>query len=117
MNALHTAGGHLSATEIYARVHASTPGLTEPTVYRTLDFLAQNDLVRATRAAGGKSMYELARHEHHHMVCSICGHEQEVSQIQLQEIYDQVEQITGYQLTESHLTFTGLCPNCKETGG
>lgn len=117
MNALHTAGGHLSATEIYAQVQASTPGLTEPTVYRTLDFLAQNNLVRATHTGGGKMEYELARHQHHHVVCRVCRHEQEVSQAQLQAIYDQVEQITGYLLTESHLTFTGLCPNCKEKGG
>ncbi len=114
LNALHESGGHLSATEIYARVHASAPGLTEPTVYRTLEFLAENELIRATHAGGGKLEYELARHPHHHLVCRVCGGEQEVSQSQLQAIYDQVEQITGYRLTESHLTFMGLCPQCKE---
>lgn len=113
MNALHASGGHLSATEIYTQVHTSTPGLTEPTVYRTLEFLAQNELVRVTHAGGGKLEYELARHQHHHLVCSSCGQEQEVSQEQLQAIYDQVEQITGYRLTESHITFMGLCPDCK----
>jgi Fur family ferric uptake transcriptional regulator len=113
MNVLHAADGHLSATDIYARVHASTLGLTEPTVYRTLDFLAKNELIRVTHASGGRLQYELARHQHHHIVCSMCGQEHEVSQDQLQAIYDQVEQITGYRLTESHLTFTGLCLQCK----
>ena len=113
MNVLHAEGGHLSATEIYARVHTSTPRLTEPTIYRTLDFLVQNGLVSVTHTRDGKLRYELARHQHHHLVCSGCGQEQEVSQAQLQAIYDQVEQITGYRLTESHLTFTGLCPDCK----
>jgi Fe2+ or Zn2+ uptake regulation protein len=113
LNVLHTAGGHLAATEVYDQVHLSTPGLTEPTVYRTLDFLIQNGLVRVTHTHSGKMLYELARHPHHHIVCSNCGQEQEVSQDQLQAIYDQVEQITGYRLTESHLTFTGLCPHCK----
>jgi Fe2+ or Zn2+ uptake regulation protein len=117
MNTLHADGGHLSATEIYARVHPSTPGLTEPTVYRTLDFLAQNDLVRITHTASGKLEYELARHQHHHMLCRLCGQEQEVSQAQMQAIYDQVEQVTGYRLTESHMTFTGICPNCKSKEG
>lgn len=113
MNVLHAAGKHLLATEVCAQVHASAPGLTEPTIYRTLDFLVQNELVSVTHASGGKLKYELARHQHHHLVCSVCGQEQEVSQAQLQAIYDQVEQITGYRLTESHLTFTGLCPGCK----
>jgi Fe2+ or Zn2+ uptake regulation protein len=113
MNALHAAGAHLSATEIYARVHTSTPGLTEPTIYRTLDFLAQNGLVSVTHTGGGRLEYELARHQHHHIVCSCCGQEQEVSQAQIQAIYDQVEQITGYRITEKHLTFMGQCPRCK----
>lgn len=113
VNALHAAGGHLTALEIYSQVRGSTPGLTEPTVYRTLDFLVENELVRVTHTGGGKLAYELARHQHHHMVCRVCGQEQEVSQAQLQAIYDQMEQITGYRLTESHITFSGLCPNCK----
>jgi Fe2+ or Zn2+ uptake regulation protein len=113
MNVLHAADRHLSATEIYSRVHTLKPGLTEPTIYRTLDFLAQNELVRITHSSSGKLRYELARHQHHHLVCSICGQEQEVSQVQLQEIYNQIEQITGYRLTESHITFMGLCPHCK----
>ena len=113
MNALHDAGEHLSATEIYARVHASTPGLTEPTIYRTLDFLVQNGLVSATHAGGGRLEYELARQQHHHLFCTLCGQEQEIPQAQLQAIYDQLEQITGYRLTETHITFTGLCPHCK----
>ncbi len=113
MNALHATGRHLSATDIYALVHTSTPGLTEPTVYRTLEFLVQNDMVRATHAGNGKMEYELARHQHHHIVCNACGQTQEVSQAQLQAIYDQMEQITGFRMTESHLTFTGLCPDCK----
>jgi Fe2+ or Zn2+ uptake regulation protein len=116
LNALHTTEGHLSATDIYAKVHGTVPGLTEPTVYRTLDFLTLNKLVRVTHTSGGKMEYELARHQHHHLVCSHCGQEQEVSQSQLQTIYDQLEQITGYRLTESHLTFTGLCNQCKTKG-
>jgi Fe2+ or Zn2+ uptake regulation protein len=117
LNALHSSGGHLSATGIYAIVHHSTPGLTKPTVYRTLDFLVQNQLVRVTHSGNGKLVYELARHQHHHIVCHICGQEQEVSQSQMQAIYDHLEQVTGYRLTEDHLTFTGICSNCKEIGG
>jgi Fe2+ or Zn2+ uptake regulation protein len=117
LNALHTSGRHLSATEIYVLVHTTTHGLTEPTIYRTLDFLVKNKLVHATHTGGGRLVYELARHQHHHMVCSNCGQEQEVSHKQMEEIYDQLEQVTGYRLTENHLTFTGLCPHCKDAGG
>lgn len=116
LNALHAAGGHLSATEVFAHVQISTPGMTEPTVYRTLEFLTQNQLVHATHAGGGKMEFELARHQHHHIICQACGTEQEITQYQLQMLYDQIEAITGYRLIENHLTFTGLCPQCKNNG-
>ena len=113
MNVLHAAGEHLSATEDLRPspcFHARADGTDHLPHAR---FFGAKWLVRVTHAGGGKLEYELARHQHHHLVCSVCGQEQEVSQAQLQAIYDQVEQITGYRLTESHITFTGLCPHCK----
>jgi hypothetical protein len=35
----------------------------------------------------------------------------------MENFYAQVEIIVGYRLTETHLTFSGLCPICKPTGG
>lgn len=114
LNILHDSGGHLSATAIYEQVRPLLPGITEPTVYRTLEFLCQNGLVRDTHAAGGRLEYELARVDHHHLVCRNCGQHAEIAHEQLLFIYDQLEQVTGFRLTESHITFTGLCPHCKD---
>lgn len=117
LNILIAEGGHLFATDIYSRGQVLTPGLTEPTVYRTLEFLVENDLVRMTHTGNGKLAYELARHPHHHVKCIKCGQEQEILQHDMEKIYAQVENIVGYRLTETHLTFSGLCPVCKPTGG
>jgi Fe2+ or Zn2+ uptake regulation protein len=46
LHVLHHSGGHLSPAEVYERAHAQLPGLTESTVYRTLEFLAENGLAR-----------------------------------------------------------------------
>lgn len=112
-NVLHESGGHLIRTEIYERVQAVAPILTEPTVYRTLDFLVESGLVRVTHVGNGRLEYELARHIHHHLLCSACGQEQEISHDQMKAIFEQIEFSTGYRLTESHITLTGLCPHCK----
>lgn len=116
LNVLYDSGGHLTPTEIFERLQTVLSGATEPTVYRNLDFLRENGLIRATHSRSGRLQYEIVTHLHHHLVCKACGQEIEVKHEQLQPLYDQLEQSTGYRLTENHFTFMGYCPHCKEKG-
>ncbi|MEJ5224954.1 MAG: Fur family transcriptional regulator [Anaerolineales bacterium] len=111
---LHDADGHLTPVEVYERAAAILPGITEPTVYRTLDFLSQHGLALAAHIGSGKLVYEIARHQHHHAVCQNCGREVEIAHAALESLYTQIETQTGYALTTSHLTFFGLCPECQK---
>ena len=110
MEALHE-GGHLSPGQIYDRIRAD--GMTETTVYRTLDFLARNGIVHPTQVGGGHLAYELAGHDHHHLVCRICGAQLDLEPDVLDAAISQIEFQTGYQVDAGHLTFFGLCPKCK----
>ena len=69
---------HLSPSEVYKQAKQDLPGLTEPTVYRTLEFLAKNGLARPTQRGNGHLTYEIAGEDHHHIVCRLCGDEMEV---------------------------------------
>jgi Fe2+ or Zn2+ uptake regulation protein len=110
---LHDSPGHFSPAEVYTRVRASLPGVTETTVYRTLEFLAQNEMVMSTLTKAGHLVYEIAGHEHHHVLCRTCGQSVEIDHALLSQLYDQLEARTGFQLTAGHLTFFGLCPDCR----
>ena len=113
MHTLHISGGHLTPLEIYDQVRGAISGVTEATIYRTLEFLAENDFVRATHAGRGRLEYEMAGAEHHHLLCRACGHELALPREQLDFLYIELERQTGFRLTESHLTLVGLCPHCK----
>lgn len=114
LHVLHHSGGHLSPAEVYERALTELPSLTEPTVYRTLEFLAENGLARPAHMGSGHLVYEIARHEHHHLKCRVCGNEMEVEHTLLKSMYQKLESESGYKLTDSHLTFFGLCPNCQK---
>lgn len=115
LHVLRGAGGHLSPTQIYRRSRDEMPALTEPTVYRTLDFMTRHGLVRSTPLANGKAVYELAGREHHHLVCRKCGRTVEVGHATLGPLYRELEAVTGYKLEPGHASFFGLCPQCKGT--
>jgi Fur family transcriptional regulator, ferric uptake regulator len=113
LHILKSSGGHLSPSQVYNLAHASIPGLTETTVYRTLEFLVDNDIVYPAHNDGGHLTYELAGHDHHHLVCRVCGTQVDLEPAGLQGEISQLELQTGYQIDAGHLTFFGLCPDCQ----
>jgi Fur family transcriptional regulator, ferric uptake regulator len=110
LEALHHEG-HLSPAEIYASVRKT--GMTEATVYRTLEFLTENEIIYAAPNPNGHLTYELAGHDHHHLVCRGCGAQVDLELAALQGALAQLGQQTGYTLNTGHLTLFGLCPKCK----
>ena len=115
LHVLHHAGTHLSPSEVYRQAKRELPGLTEPTVYRTLEFLAENGLARPARTSSGHLTYEIAGDDHHHIVCRRCGNEVQVEHSLLESLYRKLESTTGYLRIDSHMTFFGLCPGCQRT--
>jgi Fe2+ or Zn2+ uptake regulation protein len=115
LHVLHHEGTHLSPGEVYKQAQAELPGLTEPTVYRTLEFLADNGLVRPSYSSSGHLTYEIAGSEHHHIVCRICGGEIEVEHTMLESLYRLLEMSSEYRSIDSHVTFFGVCPSCQKS--
>jgi len=114
LHVLHHSDAHLSPVEVYKQAQAELPSLTEPTVYRTLEFLADNGLVRPSYSASGHLTYEIAGDEHHHMICRDCKDELEVDHIMLESLYRLLEETGGYRSIDSYVTFFGICPNSQK---
>ena len=114
LHVLHHEGTHLSPTEVFARAKEAIPGLTEATVYRTLEFLTQNGLAHPAHIGSGKLVYEIASQDHHHLICRKCGGEVQIDHAPLEKVYVELEANSGFRFIDSHVTFFGLCPNCQE---
>jgi Fur family ferric uptake transcriptional regulator len=110
LEALHH-DGHLSPAEIYARVRST--GMTEATVYRTLEFLRANGIIFAAHGGDGHLTYDLAGRNHHHLVCRRCGAQMEIQADLFRDVFTFLEQQTGYQVDAGHLTLFGVCPTCR----
>jgi Fur family ferric uptake transcriptional regulator len=110
LQALHD-GGHLTPAQIYERVHQT--GMTEATVYRTLEFLVGNGILMVADRGNGHLAYELSSASHNHIICRRCGAQLEVDPALLAPAISQMESKTGFHLSAGHLTFFGLCPECQ----
>jgi Fe2+ or Zn2+ uptake regulation protein len=113
LDVLQRSHGHLTPLEICRLAEQALPGLTEPTVYRTLNFLAQQGLVLVAHVGNGQLVYEIAGRNHHHLICRNCGSTCEIDHDLLKSLYEQFQASTGYHIDNFHVTFFGLCPDCR----
>jgi len=114
LHVLRHAGTHLSPQEVYQQARRDLPSLTQPTVYRTLDFLTENGFARPAQTGNGHLRYQIAGNDHHHVVCRICGDEVEIGHAVLENLYHELESTSGYLRIDSHMTFFGICPTCQK---
>ncbi|MCG2713916.1 MAG: transcriptional repressor, partial [Candidatus Omnitrophica bacterium] len=69
---------HLSAEDIYMKIHPRHPNIGLTTIYRTLDVLSSLGMVYKLDFGDGRARYEFAEgpkgaHHHHHLVCTDCN--------------------------------------------
>ena len=78
LDVLSSTEDHLSAEDIYMRVHETYPAIGLTSVYRTLDMLVNIGLVYKFDFGDGRSRFEIAegpkgKDHHHHLVCTACN--------------------------------------------
>jgi Fur family transcriptional regulator, ferric uptake regulator len=104
---------HLSADDVVTSVQAQLPSVNPSTVYRTLDLLVAEGLLRRTDLGSGRAFYEVAHdHAHHHVVCESCGRVAHFHDEVLGDTAHRIAAETGYALGEGEITLYGLCPEC-----
>lgn len=104
---------HLTADEVLARATARLPEISRATVYNTLGELVSLGEITEVATDGRAKRYDPNVHRpHQHLVCSGCGAIRDVHPTgdPLGLLPDSERH--GFTVTESDLTYRGLCPAC-----
>jgi len=115
---------HMSAEDIYMKLHKTHSNIGLTTVYRTLEVLSDMALVFKMDIGDGRARYELAEspkkpNHHHHLVCTGCRKivdysdfiDQEVKL--LQETEKGLSKKYNFKITNHLIQFYGLCGDCS----
>lgn len=125
INLLTETKEHLSAEEIYLKVHAIYPAIGLTSVYRTLDVLVNMGVIQKFDFGDGRSRYEIIdRHDnkdhHHHLVCTQCKKiinykdfiDEEIEL--LKKIEKTLSEKYKFEINNHLIQFYGLCSQCKQ---
>ncbi|MFA5088597.1 MAG: Fur family transcriptional regulator [Candidatus Omnitrophota bacterium] len=123
LDILSQSKGHLSAEDIYLKIHPKYPNVGLTTVYRTLDVLSNLGMISKLDFGDGRARYEFIEgptgtHHHHHLVCTICNRvidyadfiDEEVEL--LSETEKGLEKKYNFKITHHVMQFYGLCQKC-----
>ncbi|MEI8306371.1 MAG: Fur family transcriptional regulator [Chloroflexales bacterium] len=118
LEALQHGGHHMSADEIAQTITARYPSISvDPTtIYRTLRWLRDVDLVSETSLGQNHMLYALlSHHDHHHLVCEICNMVIEIDPLILEPLRLELDTRYGFAARLAHFSIFGLCATCRST--
>jgi Fur family transcriptional regulator, ferric uptake regulator len=114
LDALFGSGGHRSAEDLAAEVHARAPDVHLSTIYRNLEELERLGVVDSTRLGNGPATYHLASAAHGHLACEQCGTMTEVPDQIFADLIRAAETTYGFAINPHRFAVTGRCANCRQ---
>lgn len=106
----------LSPFDVFELARRQYPKLGLVTVYRTIEKLAELELVQRVHQPSGCQAFIAARSDHHHLlICLECGRAEFFSGDSdlIEPLMRQVGEESGYQIGDHWLQLFGVCVTCQ----
>lgn len=106
--------GHPSASHLYEQIQAQFPTTSPATVYKTLHLLKELGEVLELGFSNDDNRYDGNKpYPHPHLICLRCRKITDPQVSLVNDLTQEVAQLTGYQVLSHRLDFYGLCPDCR----
>jgi Fur family peroxide stress response transcriptional regulator len=102
---------HPTAESVYNRLSKQLPGLSQATIYRTLQFFESENLIRKVSSPGAIGRFDANVDPHQHHVCRVCGSLEDISVPELHSAA--IPRVSGFTVEELDIRLVGLCEACS----
>jgi len=105
---------HFSAQEVWEEVRARGVVVGRATVFRTLDLLAELNVLNRIHAGDGCHRYTVCEtSHHHHFMCVVCGRVQPLEAPGIESQIGRLADEAGFEVLTHHLELLGRCRDCQ----
>ncbi|HYP29566.1 MAG TPA: transcriptional repressor [Blastocatellia bacterium] len=105
---------HLTASEVYEAARRLLPTISYATVYNSLRYLKEAQLVGEITFGNAASRYDGKTERHDHAICTGCGKIVDFHLAQTPELMRAAARHSRFRPESIHLTLRGLCPGCSD---
>ncbi len=117
IEALTDSGAHMTIGAIRQHISAHTgdDSLTEPTIYRILQWLKDIGVIAQTDIAQSGVVYQvIGAPPHHHLICLRCGCISDLPDALFDEVRARIRDDYQFQPRIDHMAIYGYCAQCTE---
>jgi len=110
IDAIYT-NGHINIDNLYMNIKNKFDSISLATIYKNINSMISNLLLEEVKIPNQKSVYEITKDKHSHLVCIKC---EEVLDVYTDEkdIVNSICKENNFLVSQSELIITGTCQNC-----
>jgi Fur family transcriptional regulator, ferric uptake regulator len=114
LDILEAEHGHITSSDILAKVNEINPSIGRASIFRTLDLFTQLGIIRPTYISTSLTPTYVMMHEghHHHVICTHCNHVMEFDDCGLEMLTQTLEKTLNVKISGHLLEFYGVCASC-----
>ena len=114
LNELKKCTDELSGQELHRQLHNSEKIMGLTTVYRNLQALVKQGLIRSRHLPNGEVLYAPVERDIHHLTCVSCGDTTRLQGCPVKTIDISKKTSKNFELLFHTLEYFGLCQNCSQ---
>jgi Fur family peroxide stress response transcriptional regulator len=110
LEAIYSLNHHPTAENIIGSVRKNHPNIASGTVYKVLDTLVNNNIIKRVSTDKGVMRYDGITEHHHHLCCTESDAMEDYFDEELDDLlrdYFSKKKIIGFQIEEFHLQIKG----------
>ena len=115
LEAIYKLNNHPTAEDILTHIRIENPNIAKGTVYKVLDTLVENQLVKKVKTDGELMRYDGIVENHHHLYCSTCDLIEDYYDEELDELltnHFKNKNIEGFKMEDIVLQIRGTFDKC-----
>lgn len=106
---------HPTAEYLYAKIQEKDPKISLATLYRNLNQLTQNGMIKKIDGLETSSHYDHNIHEHYHFICNKCKRIFDIDAEVAPELIRRTEEKTNFLIENHDIVFSGICKDCRQS--
>lgn len=105
---------HATAEAVYQEVAKSYSDISPATVYRNLNFLAEQGCIVKLEMLDGAARYDHNTAKHYHFLCQKCGKVFDLCLPEVTQALRAPKGTDGFVIISDEVLLKGFCPDCRK---
>ncbi|MDY0232922.1 MAG: Fur family transcriptional regulator [Sulfurovaceae bacterium] len=110
-SALHKYG-HVNIDTLYEMMLGEFASISLATIYKNINLMLENSYIQEVKIPQGKTVYELTKSSHSHIVCEDCRSVEDIA-IDVNSIVSKLNLSDSFVISKADLVISGVCKNCN----